>query len=315
MNVLKEMLSIDKLIEHMKAKGIGFNIVDEQSAKEFLKNNNYYMKLAAYRTNFEKICDNDSREQYLNLEFAYLQELSTLDMRLRYKIIDMCLDIEHYIKITLLNKVEPKEDGYQLIRKFLTDNHSVLKNIYEHRKSEYCKGLIEKYYPYFPIWVFVELISFGNLTYLCNFYSKMYEDEIIDKKFMNLVRDLRNAAAHSNCLINRIQDRLNGSPDKRIIDFVKSLDCIGRTSINNNLNRNFMYNFVVLLYVYDKVVISKGVKYNRYKELSELINVRMIRNRDYFQKNNPIKTQYNFAKKIVDKLYENSYTMYTIEKQ
>ena len=34
------------------------------------------------------------------------------------------------------------------------------------------KDLIEKYYPYFPVWVFVELISFGDLLYFCSFYGK-----------------------------------------------------------------------------------------------------------------------------------------------
>ena len=90
---MKKMLSTDELICHMKEKGIQFNIVDESAAKDFLTYNNYYMKLAAFRTNYEKV-DN----KYLNLEFAYLQELSTIDMRLRYIIINMCLDIEHYIK-------------------------------------------------------------------------------------------------------------------------------------------------------------------------------------------------------------------------
>ena len=42
--ILKEMLNADGLIRHMADKGIGFNIVDEQSAKEFITNNKYYMK-------------------------------------------------------------------------------------------------------------------------------------------------------------------------------------------------------------------------------------------------------------------------------
>lgn len=308
------MLSADQLIQHMKERGIGFSIINEESAKDFLKNNNYYMKLAAYRTNYEKRTEGKDIGKYINLEFAYLQELSTIDMRLRYIIIDMCLDIEHYIKVLLLNKVEPKEDGYQLIRKFVTKNERVLKNIYGHRTSDYCSALIDKYYPYFPIWVFVELISFGDLTYLCEFYKETYNEEIIDNKFMNLVRDLRNASAHSNCLINKIQAELKGEPDKRILDFVKSLQCVGKGSISNNLRKSFMYNFIVLLYVYDQIVSSVGVKNNRYRELSKFINERMTRNKEYFAKNNAIKSQYSFVKKVVDKLSENSYTDITIEK-
>lgn len=302
MTLLKEMLNTDELIQHMKNRGIRFDITNEESAKEFLTNNNYYMKLAAYRTNYEKRTEGSDVGKYINLDFAYLLELSIIDMRLRYIIIDMCLDIEHYIKVSLLNKVKEKEDGYQLVRKFVTKNDKVLKKIYGHRASDYCSALIDKYYPYFPIWVFVELISFGELTYFCEFYKEMYGEEIIDNKFLNLVRDLRNASAHSNCLINKIQAELTGVPDKRIFDFVKSLDCVGKTSISNNLRKRFMYNFIVLLYVYEQIVTSEGVKNNRYKELKSLVNERMIQNKAYFAKNNAIKTQYNFVKKVIDKL-------------
>jgi len=301
---LKEMLTNEQLVEHMKNKGIKFTIVSEEDAKEFLKNNNYYMKLAAYRTNYEKqTMERATKGQYINLEFAYLKELSTIDTRLRSLILEMCLDIEHHLKLKLLNELENEgDDGYQLIRKFVTKNDKVLKKINSHKSSEYCKALIEKYYPYFPAWVFVELISFGDLTYLCEFYREIYGKEIIDKKFLNLVRDLRNASAHSNCLINRLSDEIYGVPDKRIIDFVKKLRCVGKTSLSNNIKRSFMYNFIVLLYVYDKIVKSEAAKKNQYAALNEFLKHRVKKNADYFEKNNSIKSQYSFLEKVVDSL-------------
>lgn len=44
----KNKLTIDEQIEHMKNKGIMFNIVDEKSAKEFLTYNNYYFKIKSF---------------------------------------------------------------------------------------------------------------------------------------------------------------------------------------------------------------------------------------------------------------------------
>lgn len=104
MRNMKALLSVDELVIHMKEKGITFNEITEDEAKEFLTKNNYYMKLASYRANYVK-CDTGKRTgKYCKLDFAYLKELSTIDMYLRYKIMDICLDIEHAIKVKLLNE-------------------------------------------------------------------------------------------------------------------------------------------------------------------------------------------------------------------
>ena len=156
---MKLLKTSDELISHMKIKGIKFDIAKEEDAKVFLQNNNYYMKLASYRANYDK---QKSSDKYINLDFAYLQELSTIDMHLRYLILQMCLDVEHALKTRLLKDIEdnPEEDGYDIIRRFVTKYERSCQNIQKHKSSEYCRELIEKYYPYFPAWVFVELISF-----------------------------------------------------------------------------------------------------------------------------------------------------------
>lgn len=301
---MKELLSPEQLVQRMKDNGIKFTITNEADAIGILTSSNYYMKLAAYRKNYDKQADRISGKlKYVNLEFAYLKELSTLDMHLRYLIIEMCLDIEHNIKLKLLNGIENHgDDGYQLVRKFLAADDKVLRTLKAHQNSAYCKDLIEKYYPFFPAWVFLEVISFGELTYLCDFYAKTYRDEIEDTKFLNMVRDLRNASAHSNCLINRLADTISGPPDKRIFDFTKKLTGAGRESVSNNLKHSFVYNFIVLAFVYDNIVQNPAMRARRFSQLRELIDVRFQRHKDYFMKNNLIKSQYKFLAKVVDSL-------------
>ena len=56
----KPRLSLDEQIQHLKDKGILFNIMDEESAKQYLKYNNNYYKLTSFRkimisTQVEKI--------------------------------------------------------------------------------------------------------------------------------------------------------------------------------------------------------------------------------------------------------------------
>ena len=156
--------------------------------------------------------------------------------------------------------------------------------------------------PYYPVWVFVELISFGTLTYLCEFYNKEYCYQIIDNKFLNTIRDMRNASAHSNCVINRLFDRISFQPDKRITDFVGNIKTIGKQSKSKNLKYRVIYDFVTLLYVYNEVISSEKMKTKRFADLKELFNDRMVRNKAYFQKNNRIIGVYTFVKKIVDYL-------------
>lgn len=304
---MKQILSIDQLIEHMKNKGISFNEVSETDAKEFLQKNNYYMKLAAYRANYEKNLTGKREGKYKNLDFGYLKELSTIDMHLRYIIIDMCLDIEHSIKVKLINEITNNslEDGYNIVRKFISKDESfrILKNIRSHKSGEYCCDLIEKYYPYFPAWVFVELISFGDLVYFCSFYEEVYGVQIINNALMNTVRDVRNAAAHSNCLLNKMTERIDSTKqvNSDISKFISNMKDISKTSRVNNLKYKFTNSFITLLYVYDKLMIDDA-KQKRYQQLREFINGRVIQNKDYFNSNTKIVGVYNFNKKVIDNL-------------
>ena len=303
----KQLLSIDELIQHMKNRGITFNEISENDAKQFLQNNNYYMKLAAYRANYDK-CDTGKRQgQYKKLDFGYLKELSTIDMYLRYIVMDMCLDIEHVIKVRLIKNItnNPSEDGYDIVRKFIAqdDNLRILKNIRSHKSGEYCKDLIEKYYPYFPVWVFVELISFGDLLYFCSFYEKIYGVQIINNKLMNTVRDVRNAAAHSNCLLNKMTEKIDSTKqvNNEISSFIIGMKNISKTSRVNNLSYKFTNSFVTVLYVYDSLM-NEIPKQKRYKEIQEFMNGRVVKNKQFFQSNSKIVGVYNFHKKVIDNL-------------
>ena len=299
---MKLLKTSDELISHMKIKGIKFNIVKEEDAKTFLQNNNYYMKLASYRENYDK---RKSNGEYINLDFAYLQEMSTIDMHLRYLILQMCLDVEHALKTRLLKDIEdnPEEDGYDIIRRFITKYERSCQNIQKHKSSEYCRELIEKYYPYFPAWVFVELISFGDIVKLYEYYSERYPGRLKDSELLYSIRDLRNATAHSNCLINKLKKGTN-KPSVKIIKFISNIGGIGTSMRTSKLSNKFLYDFVSLLYVYNEFINVNIVKEKRFKQIQEFIDGRVIKNREYFEKNECIKTAYTFVKKVVDYMNE-----------
>lgn len=302
---MKPLLTADELIEHMEKRGIAFTIDDKERAKDFLEKHNYYMKLASYRANYKKHAEGTKKAgQYIKLEFAYLRELSTIDRHLRYQVIQMTLDIEHYLKVKLLNAVEnnPAEDGYRLIQEFIAKDPDFrsLKKIHKHKSSDYCKDLIDKYYPYFPAWVFVELISFGELAHLCEFYHKKYGEEIADRILLNSVQDIRNASAHSNCLINRLTPGDN-KPHNSVVDRVKKISGISEQARDKKLSNKFVYDFVCLLFAYDEIVPSAITKKKRYEELDKFFNGRMVEHKDWFSGNNLITSTYTFCRKVLDK--------------
>lgn len=118
---------------------------------------------------------------------------------------------------------------------------------------------------------------------------------------MNTIRDMRNAAAHSNCLINKLFEPLGSGQqvDSTISTYIRTISGISSAARAKNLNFRVIYNFIILLYIYDKVVADGIAKKRRYNELKELFNIRMIEHRDYFKSNNKITGVYNFVKKVV----------------
>ncbi len=234
-------------------------------------------------------------------------------MHLRYIIAKMCLDIEHSIKVRFLKDISTQtaDDGYAFLKRyFSTEDHelSMLKRIKAHKSGEYCKDLIEKYYPYFPIYALLEVISFGDLIHLVSFYEKDQGKRLIpDNKFMNTVRDLRNASAHSNCIMNKIHHKLPNTqqPDSTITNFVKNISTISKTTRSKQLRQKFSYNLTTLLFVYDKMV-NEASKIHRYAEIQDFLKQRCLRNREYFKTNTRICAVYEYFNKLIDNLEQNS---------
>lgn len=56
--------------------------------------------------------------------------MSIIDMRLRYRMVEMALDIEHHTKLQLLRKIdEYDEDGYQVAKEHIDSLEILLKSM------------------------------------------------------------------------------------------------------------------------------------------------------------------------------------------
>jgi len=304
----KPKLSIDDQIIHLKKKGITFNILSEDDAKEYLTENNNYFKLTSYRKNFIKYQFGEKIGQYINLDFSYLKDLAIIDMRIRYLFLHLSLDIEHSTKLSLLKKIDLyKEDGYSIVNEFIDSNNETQKNAIHNELDRnmgntYCGAIISKYNDSYPIWAFIEILPFGRLLSFYKFCADKFDDKSMADNYYRLLtcKELRNACAHNNCIINELFP--NSPKHKTNFDVSKSIMKIPGISPQTRLtkmNNSHIQQIVTLLYMHKTLVLSEGIQKHCCEELS-LLTKRMYKNIDFYSENITILTSFDFLKKIID---------------
>ena len=86
----KPMRSPAELIAMLRdEKGTTFNYMTPTEAETYLNDRNNYLRTASYRKNYEKHTTGENVGKYIQLDFAYLVELSKLDMYLRQRLLQI----------------------------------------------------------------------------------------------------------------------------------------------------------------------------------------------------------------------------------
>ena len=106
----KHLLTIEKQIEHLKSKGITFDLVSEKDAFSYLQNESHFFKLIAYRKNYQKYEYGDHAGQYIHLEFGDLEDLTEIDRFLR----SVLLQLQQIVSLPYVhNKIVTSEKVHQ----------------------------------------------------------------------------------------------------------------------------------------------------------------------------------------------------------
>ena len=308
----KPRLSLDEQIAYLKEKGVQFNITNETDARTYLERNNNYFKLTAYRKNYDKHPGGENKGKYINLEFAYLIDLAIIDMKLRYQMLQLALDVEHHTRLQLIGKMEQYgEDGYQIVEDYIdslsdAQRGNLSNEIERSKKSIYCKNLVEKYDGEYPVWVFVEIVSFGDLINFYGFCADRFDGKEMRDMFFRLrtCKEIRNASAHNNCILNDLKAGTATHASNAAV--VKELMKI--KGLNANFRKNRMSNariqqIVTLLYTHRSMVRSDGIIQSEAEALHKIIE-RMGKNAKYYKENNMISSTFNFLKIVVYNWYE-----------
>lgn len=320
----KPKLTTQKLIEKMKTeKGITFKYISEEDATRYLIDINNYLRTASYRKNYQKYLNGNNIGKYINLDFAYLQELSILDMHFRFIISKMCSDIEHALKVKLLKQIEydTTTEGYDIVRQFLSQNTYILGKLEATSVSPFTSDLIKKYFTFqsvynsskqrtenkiiaysdCPIWVLLELLTFGDFIKFYEFYYSTRSLPHISPPIINLVKSLRNGVAHNNCILVNLAHGTS-RPPVEISQEIAKINTISSNQRKKKMSCRPMLEFTCLLYVY-KQVVSDKVKYHRIKELKHLFFYRMKEKKGFFKDNELISSTYEFSCKIISAFF------------
>lgn len=303
----KPMLSVDQLISHMQSKNITFAVMDVDDVKAYLGKNNNYFKLSSYRKNYSKYTSGERAGQYENLDFAYLIELARIDVQLRKVILGMCLDIEHFLKVGLIKGIEDdtNQDGYTIVEDFLksSDGQNIVRSMEQKKNNPYCGDLISAHQSEMPVWAFVEIISFGTLLRFADFVTKSTSWSLpVDYIALDIVRQLRNAAAHNNCIINDLNTKTTSRTHPKYITTFVSRCGVSKHVRTKKMSNPRFAQIIYMLYVYDSVVQSDNSRKQSLAMIKELVNVRMKEHKDYFNDNPIIISTYEAFSEIVNSL-------------
>ena len=196
----KPILTIEQQIEHLKQKGVAFELCSEEEAADYLRDKCNFFKLASYRKLFSKYEGGPRDGRYVDLDFGQLRLLAALDQELRHALLGMTLDIEHFQKVTLLREMEDRgEDGYAIVADYMasltTANREYrLRELKMSGRSPYSSSLYTKYSGDMPAWAFLELTSFGTLIDFVRFCARRWGDRRLEASHYDLkrVKSVRN---------------------------------------------------------------------------------------------------------------------------
>ncbi|EAF5657989.1 Abi family protein [Listeria innocua] len=307
-------LSLDDQITYMKHKGITFNHITEDAAKDYLSQNTYYYKVTAFRKNIAKV-----NGKYTSLDFGLLSDLATIDMYLRYALIKINLDIEHTLKALLVSVITKSnaEDGYTIVKEYDTYcKNKLLENNPDFKEKYYTpvdkkimnrnKSIDGYHYDLYtkrknnpPIWVLIELMSFGELIRFVEFYydSNKYNKKLFTSAFILLkyTKNLRDSAAHSRPLLLDVVLQNQISPTQSATQYAENAG-VGKLERRKLVSNKKIHDFICMLILHDKYIKSDAMKSDRKKELTNIIKRCTKRSHYYKEQADLIKVHYILSK-------------------
>ena len=209
---MKPKLSFHDLLEKLYEKGISNGSYSEEEIISYLRQRSYYYKISSYRKNFPKLSDG----KYSSLTFDHLTATANLDVRLREYLLNLCLDVEHATRTSIMTTLtdDENEDGYTIIENYQDYYPEKFQEIMSHfRTNSYKKDMFRKR-TQISSWVFMEIIDYGALVQFLEFYLQQNPESksILYPSQHKFIKNIRNACAHNNVFLINLFDKTDYVP-------------------------------------------------------------------------------------------------------
>lgn len=268
---IKKPTTFEEQVQILKSRNL---IIDnEEKAKSILEKINYY-RLSAYMLTYKT---NDGMYEGASIEEVY--NLYTFDKKLRNLILPMLEDVEISFRTHISHLLAHKYGslGYKDYRNFRNENyHRIMMDILKaeiNRSDEiFVSHHKQKYKGEFPIWVIIEVATFGDLSKMYNNLLEKDQDEIAHKYYktkgdfirtwLYSLSNLRNRCAHYGRLYNKkltITPKLFKVAKKKGIKndtIFADIYIIGRLSNDKEEWEHFVTNLSALIEQYTVVELK-----------------------------------------------------------
>ena len=308
-NQIEPKLSFDSQIEYLKSIGVSFNLCSEDEASRYLSEDSYLYKVLLYRRLFSAADCKSGSLKYRGLDFAMLKDLAGIDQLMRYVVLQLTLDIEHFEKASLMKRVTELdcEDGYLIVeayRKQLTEGqrNRLSSELRVRRGDIYCGDIIQKYpADSMPIWALLEVVSFGTFVDICRFRATRWQEKtLLDEHYLlKKVKSLRNACAHSSAILNGIAAS-SCADGPRPSDLL--LGELSRCGVSRKVRRQRMRNprmleLATTLFTHGRVVPEGSSRKRAAADLQKLF-ARAEEHRDCYAAENPAFAAIDFMRSL-----------------
>ncbi len=179
----KPPLTVEQQLVHLKAKGVTFDLCNEEEAATYLSDKCQFFRVIAYRKLFDKHVGGERDGQYINLDFAQLRYLAGNRPPVQGR------DARYVSRHRALREgpIAARANlargrgwllrGRRLPRRTKVKRTNVHGERAEGRKGDdYCGDIIQKYADGMPLWALLEVVSFGTLIGMIKFCADRWGD-------------------------------------------------------------------------------------------------------------------------------------------